>query len=131
MVQLISNFMFVCTKLRVNAFFLVHSIKTGVFNHSTWVFKFVFDSLGFAGMRLSSTCEYVMSSDSSLCVHKNSLYALISSSNSRVPVRIGNHNSKGRALILLVMTTFYYQFNLLTTADSAIPLYTRVPELTN
>ena len=49
-----------------------------------------------------------------------------SSSNSTVPVRIGNHTRKCRALILLVMTNFYYlsQFNLLTTADSAIPLYT-------
>ena len=48
----------------------------------------------------------------------------LSSSNFPVPVRIGNHSRKGRALILLVMTNFYYQFNLLTTIDSAIPLYT-------
>ena len=49
-----------------------------------------------------------------------------SSSNSTVPVRIGNHTHKCRTLILLVMTNFYYlsQFNLLKTADSAIPLYT-------
>ena len=32
----------------------------------------------------------------------------LSSSNSPVPVRIGNYTSKDRSLILLVMTNFYY-----------------------
>ena len=50
----------------------------------------------------------------------------LSSSNSPVAVRIGNHTRKGKALILLVDKFLLplSHFNLLTTADSAIPLYT-------
>ena len=62
--------------------FLVHSIKTCMFNHSTRVFKFVFDRYRFTSVRSSSNssgtyCEYVMSSDSSLRVHTSSSCALL------------------------------------------------------
>ena len=62
--------------------FLVHSIKTCVFNHSTCVFKFVFDRHGFTGVCLSSNsssmhCKYITTSDSSLCVHTSSSHALL------------------------------------------------------
>ena len=59
--------------------FLMYSIKTCVFNHSTRVFKFVF---GFTSVRSSSNssgthCKYVTSSDSSLLVHTISSRALL------------------------------------------------------
>ena len=51
-------------------------------NHSTRVFKFVFDRHGFTSVRSSSNssgmlCEYVMSSDSSLRIHTSSSCALL------------------------------------------------------
>ena len=70
-------------------FFLVHSIKTcmfnhstRVFNHSTHVFKFAFDRHGFTSMHLSSNssgmhCEYDMSSDSLLRVYTSLSCALL------------------------------------------------------
>ena len=88
MVQLISNFMLVSTESQVSACFLVHSIKThmfnqstGMFNHTTHVFKFVFDHHGFTSMHSSSNSssmhyKYVKSSDSSLCVHTSLSCAL-------------------------------------------------------
>ena len=93
--------------------FLMHSIETHVFNHSTcvfnhWtrVFKLV-DRHRFTSMRLSSNssgmhCKYVTSSDSSLRVHMVCLVHYLSSSNSPVNVRIGKLICKGRGLILLV-----------------------------
>ena len=52
----------------------------------------------------------------------------LSSNNSLVAVRIGNHTRKGKALILLRSYDKFLlplsHLNLLTTADSAIPLYT-------
>ena len=57
--------------------FLVHD-----FNHSTRVFKFVFDHYGFTSMSSNSNSssmkfEYVMSSDSSLHVHMGLSHALL------------------------------------------------------
>ena len=82
MVQLISNFMLASTESRVSAsIFLVYSIETCIFNHSTCVFKFV-GHHGFTSMRWSSNssgmhCKYVTSSDSSLRVHTSSSHALL------------------------------------------------------
>ena len=61
--------------------FLVHSIETRVFSHSTCVFKFV-GRHGFTSVRLRSNsrgmhCEYITSSDSSLRVHTSSSHALL------------------------------------------------------
>ena len=129
MVQLISNFMLAITKSQVSACFLVHSIETHVFNHSTHIcnlstcvfdhstrvfnhstcmFKFVFDRHRFTSVCSSFNSngmhyEYITSSDSLLRVLTSSSHALyLSSSNSPVKVRIGKHICKGRGLILLV-----------------------------
>ena len=89
--------------------FLVHSIKTRMFNHSTHLFNFVIimgllvctqaltQAACIANTLRVLTARYVFTL---VCrVH------YLSSSNSPVPVRIGNYTSK------------------LTTTDSAIPLY--------
>ena len=97
---------------------LVHSIKTRVFNHSTCmfnrstlifnhstrVFKFAFDRHRFTRTLTWVACiantlrvlisRYMLTW--ALCLH------YLSSSNSTVNVRIGNHICKGRWLILLV-----------------------------
>ena len=60
--------------------FVVHSIETRVFNHSTRVFKFVdrhwFTSVHSSSNSSSMHCEYITNSDSSLRVHMSSSYAL-------------------------------------------------------
>ena len=121
-VQLISNLMLASTESRVSACFLKHSIKTHVcnhstrvfnhstrtFNHSTHVFKFVFDCHGFTSVGLSSNssgmhCEYITSSDNRYMLIQVHRMHYLSSSNSPVNVRVGNHIRKGRGLILLVI----------------------------
>ena len=112
--------------------FLVHSIKTRMFNHSTRVFnhttrmfKFVFDCHGFTSMCSSSNlssmhCKYVTSSDSLLCVHTSLLHVLFELCSSNSQIKIGNHIRKGRGLILLVtrpakinhLSTNYTEFYL-------------------
>ena len=111
--------------------FLMHCIKTHMFNHSTRVFKLVI-VMGLPVCALTLTrAACIANTLQVLTAHyvftrvRHMHY--LSSSNSPVLIRIGNHTIKGRLLILLVMTNFLLlltQFNLLTTADSAIPLYT-------
>ena len=62
--------------------FLMHSIETRMFNHSTCVFKFVFDRYGFTSVRSSSNLigmhfEYFTSYDSSLHIHMSWSHALL------------------------------------------------------
>ena len=96
--------------------FLMHSIKTHMLNHWNRVFKFVSDHHRFTRVRSNSNssgmyCEYVTSSDSLLCAFTRVCRMhYLSSSNSPLPIRTGNHTRKGRALILLLMTNFYYLY---------------------
>ena len=102
------------------AVFLMHSIKSCMFNHSTRVFNHltcVFTQLACSSLYLIVTglltCTWALTQAAYIA---NTLWVLIacyvfirvrhahylSSSNSPVNFRIGNHICKGRGLILLV-----------------------------
>ena len=103
MVRLISNFMLVSTESQLNVFFSC-TLKTCMFNHSTRVL-IVTGLLGYARALSQVACIVVNTLQVLIaryvftrvcCVH------YLSSINSPVKVRIGNHTRKGRGLILLV-----------------------------
>ena len=111
-----SSFLISCSwapNLKWMPVLLVYSTKTHLFDHSTHVFKFVFNHHWFTRVCTQALTQVV-------CI-ANTLQVLIacyvftqvcnmhylSTSNSPVPVRIGNHTPKCRALILLVITNFY------------------------
>ena len=110
-----SNFMLASTESQVNACFLVHSIEAHVFNHSTRMLSLYLMFMGLLACAWALTrVAYIANTLQVLIAHY--MFTNVcrvhysSSSNSPVSVRIGNHTSKGRTLVLLVMTTFYYLY---------------------